>query len=604
MPDTSPFKDRITALRETLDALLTQAKGSTRAAAQEAQARLELLAAELEHSDEQARLAALYDVSQALGSSLNTDEVLNQVMDAVIKLTGAERGFLMLLDPETDELDLRAARNFERQNLDRDDMQVSRTVIENVVRSGDGVVTTNAQEDIRFAQQHSVLTYGLRSILCIPLTARGTVIGVAYVDNKIKAGVFTEDDREMLAAFAAQAAVAIENARLYTQTDAALAERVAELETLQRIDRELNTGLDFARVLDLTLDWAVRGTDASDGWIATRNEDGTAMTVVAGAGKGTLLNLEARDLSPAVKLGKPVFRQGGTNNLPARLLVPVRREGKTIALIGVQRHGEPFPSSAETFLLRLAEHAAVAIENTRLYQVVQQANLAKSQFVSVVSHELKIPMTSIRGYADLLRQGTVGEVNDQQVLFLDTIRNNVDRMAALVSDLSDISRIETGRLRFELSDVPLARYIRETATGLRPQIEAKNQALNFELPDDPLIVYTDRARLVQILTNLISNANKYTPEGGMITVAAEIEDSMVRVRVIDTGIGMSEEDLANLFTQFFRSENPAVREQSGWGLGLNVTRRLVELLGGEIGVESELGVGSVFWFTLPVAKKP
>lgn len=594
------LEESLQALRQAVQKLLTQVNGPAAEAAREVHARVELLAGALQPSDEHRRLAALYEVSRALGSSLNVDEVLNQVMDSVIQLTGAERGFLMLLDPETGELDLRAARNFERRNLDRDDMQVSRTVIQEVVRTGQGVVTTNAQTDERFAGQQSVMMYALRSILCVPLRARGEITGVVYVDNKIKSGVFDQQDLEMLEAFAAQAAVAIENARLYTRTDEALARRVAELETLQEIDRELNTTLDFQRVLDLTLDWAVRVTEAESGWIAIRSEDGP-MTVVAGEGKGTLLNPNARDLAPALKEGRPVFRRGGTDGLPARLVVPVRREGQVVALIGVQRRARPFSREAETFLQRLAEHAAIAIENTRLYQAVKAANEAKSQFISIVSHELKIPMTSIRGYADLIRKGAAGPVSEQQAQFLETIRSNVDRMAALVSDLSDISRIETGRLKIELGDVPLAEYVRETVNGLRPQIEAKRQTLTLDLPEDLPLVRTDRTRLVQILTNLVSNAHKYTPEGGSITVRARREGEMVRVSVVDTGIGMSEEDQARLFSQFFRSEDPMVREQPGWGLGLSVTKRLVELLGGEIGVESELGKGSTFWFTLPVA---
>src|SRR3990170_4576017 len=308
----------------------------------------------------------------------------------------------------------------------------------------------------------------------------------------------------------------------------------------------------------------------------------------------------------------------------ARLTLPVRREEETIAWIGVQRDGKPFATDAEAFLQRLAEHAAVAIENTRLYQAVQQANLAKSQFISVVSHEIKIPMTSIRGYADLIRIGTAGPVNDQQSQFLEAIRNNVDRMATLVSDLSDISRIETGRLRMEFSAVALDRYLRETASGLMPQIEAKRQSLLFELPEALPAVWVDPARLVQVLTNLLSNANKYTPEGGEITACAAAEPAgrlapagcrppgrrpergspepdFVKVSIRDNGLGMSLEDQAGLFRQFFRSESPAVREQAGWGLGLNVTRLLIQGMGGEIGVQSELGKGSTFWFTLAIA---
>jgi len=614
MVEPTSHKENLRALRQAIETLLNRSDGPLAAVAKEAKARLELLAVRLASRDEQDRLAALYHVSRALGSSLQLDQALNQVMDAVIQLTGAERGFLMLLDRETGELDLQAARNFERKNLDREDMQVSRTVIKEVVRTGEGLVTTNAQTDARFAQQPSVMRYALRSILCVPLRARGEVSGVIYVDNTVKAALFSEREREMLEAFAAQAAVALENARLYTRTDTALAERVAELETLQRLDRELNAGLDFERVLDLTLDWAVRGTQAESGWIAMRSGDSQTMSIVAGAGKGAALDptwLPSAAAPPGAARRMPFLGRNGSADGPpsrthettsARLTLPVRREEETIAWIGVQRDGKPFAPDAEAFLQRLAEHAAVAIENTRLYQAVQQANLAKSQFISVVSHEIKIPMTSIRGYADLIRIGTAGPVSDQQSQFLEAIRNNVDRMATLVSDLSDISRIETGRLRMDLSAVALDRYLRETASGLMPQIEAKRQSLLFELPEALPAVWVDPARLVQVLTNLLSNANKYTPEGGEITACASPQPEFVKVSIRDNGLGMSPEDQAGLFRQFFRSENPAVREQAGWGLGLNVTRLLIQRMGGEIGVQSELGKGSTFWFTLPIAR--
>ena len=601
MAEPSASQQRVAELRRTVDALAAAGGSPDPDLLHRLQAQLAALQTSGLANGEQARLAALYHVSSVLGSSLQLTEVLNQVMDAVIQLTGAERGFLILSDGLGGDLRLQAARNLEGKSLDQEDMQISRTLVEQVLRTGEGVVTTNAQSDTRFSNQQSVMLYALRSILCVPLRARGEVTGAIYVDNKIKAGVFNEQDLEMMAAFASQAAVAIENARLYTQTDAALAERVAELETLQRIDRQLNTGLDLDRVLDLTLNWALRGTQADSGWIALRADDRSPLVIVAGDGKGASLNPDSPDVAPAVLQGELVARRAGPNGLPHRLIAPLRRETRTLALIGVQRRAQPFTPEAEAFLLRLAEHSALALENTRLYQAVQQANLAKSQFVSLVSHELKSPMTSIRGFADLIRQGMTGVVSTQAREFLDTIVDNVDQMAALVSDLSDISRIETGRFRLQVAAVPVARYVQETVSAMRPQIDARRHSLTLDLPSDLPAALADRTRLVQIVTNLLSNACKYTPEGGRISISARAEQARIRVAVTDSGIGMSPEDLAHLFTQFFRSENPAVREHPGWGLGLNVTRRLVELQGGEMGVSSEPDKGSAFWFTLPVA---
>ncbi|MCX7683435.1 MAG: GAF domain-containing protein, partial [Anaerolineae bacterium] len=160
-------------------------------------------------------LAALYNVCRAIGSSLDLSEVLNEVMDQIIHLTGAERSFLMLLDPETGELEFRAARNMDRETIDSSSFEISRSIVKQVARTGEPVVTTNAQMDPRFKAQESVIGYNLRSILCVPLRVRGRVTGVIYADNRILTGLFSDHDRDLLAAFANQAAIAIENARLF-----------------------------------------------------------------------------------------------------------------------------------------------------------------------------------------------------------------------------------------------------------------------------------------------------------------------------------------------------------------------------------------------------
>jgi signal transduction histidine kinase len=583
-----------------LQNILEKASGAGELFADDALKELSRLQGHTSQRDEHSRLAALYRVSRALGSTLDLDDVLRESMDAVIELTGAERGCLMLLKIGTDELELQAGRNFRHENLDKDEMEFSRAVIETVMSSGEGVLTTNAQTDERFSARDSVSRYALRSIMCQPLLVRGLSIGVIYVDNKVKAGIFSEADLELLEAFATQAAVAIDNAILFTQTDAALARRVIELETLHEIDRQLNARLDFDRVLEITLDWAQKGTAADSGWIAMIKEDEPVLILSTNKDQTLDQSLDTSLLGSSLFEGPALHLHPPESNADL-LIVPARREGTTLALIGVLREQGTFEQEAEDFLLRLAERAAVAIENTQLYLSAQQADESKSQFITIVTHELKIPMTSIRGYADLIRQGTVGPVTDGQLQFLDTIRNNVDRMAELVSDLSDISRIDTGRLKVDLEPTSISDYLRETVANLRPQFEGKGQQVNIKHEKNLPRVIADRARLIQILTNLLSNANKYTPEGGSITISATHKGDALRVHIQDTGIGLSEAEQEQLFSQFFRSEQPQAREQVGWGLGLYVTRRLLELMGGEIGVESSLGQGSTFWFSLPIA---
>ena len=595
---------QLNALNELEQALVDLGKHTlpveTRSYIEKAQKRLNQLERTLEEGEGQSRLAALYRVSRSLGSSLNIDEVLTQVMDAVIQLTGAERGFLTLIDPETGKLDMRAVRNIEQQSLQREEMEFSRTVIRSVLESGEGLVTTDAQDDPRFSGQESVVIYALRSIMCAPLRARGDVIGIIYVDNRAQTGIFSDGDLELLNTFASQAAIAIENARLYTRTDQALAARVSELEKLQQIDQELNQNLDLKQRLTITLKWATGETQAVQGWIALRDAESQQHKLVIGSEKNGL-PAPGKDVLARIESNPETQIMLAQGNDPVYYIAPFLHGQETIGAM-IMAHPKAFSERDQRFLQRLAGRACAAVANAQLYQAVEQANAAKSQFVSIVTHELRIPLTSIKGYTDLILQQAVGEINEQQENFLQVIRNNVARMSALISDLSDISRIERGKLRLEPEFISLPEHINETLDGLRHKIEQKSQQIEKELPDDLSQVYADPNRVVQVLTNLVSNAWKYSPEGGKITLRAFPSDSHLHIEVEDTGYGISEEDQKNIFSQFFRSEAPNIREETGWGLGLNVTRRLVEVMGGEIGFHSKLGEGSTFWFTLPTEK--
>lgn len=568
------------------------------------------------------RLAALYEVSSRLSTTLDLNELLNLVMDATIQLTGAERGFLVLAGEHDGRLQTVAARNVDQETIAGDSMEISRGVVRQVIESGEPVLTDNAQKDERFSEHQSVINYQLRAIMCAPLRARGRVIGAAYVDNRLFSSVFEEHDLDLLAAFAGQAAMAIENARLFRQTDRALTRRVEELTLFQRIDQELNHSLELHRVLELALDWAVEITGADGGSIGlfeTEDDDSTEseqhlhLLAYRGADTGG----EQRKLASDHPVVAEVLAEGAAvvsqdiadaqaidgSAAAVQLAVPVRREETIVGMITLEGHkDDAFSEEDVAFVERLADRASVAIENARLYEAVQAANDAKSEFVSLVTHELRIPMTSIRGYTDLLLKEMPGPLNDSQRQFLGTVRRNLDRMGVLIRDLSDINRIESGRMQLEREAFNVHNILESVCNDLQEAINQRDQTLTLAFPEEKTIIFADRIRVAQMATNLLSNANKYTPDGGEIEVRVSSQDGAARVDVIDNGIGISEAEQAKLFGQFFRGEANEVREQQGWGLGLSIVRKLARLQGGTVACKSEAGVGSTFSFTLPLAE--
>ena len=233
---------------------------------------------------------------------------------------------------------------------------------------------------------------------------------------------------------------------------------------------------------------------------------------------------------------------------------------------------------------------------------VAEANRLKTEFVSMVSHELRTPLTSIQGYAELLVEGADIPDRERQEC-LASVKSNAERLLALINELLDLSRIEAGRIDLHCAAIDLKPLIEGAARSLRPLIDRKRQDLKLDLEDAQAVVWADADRVTQILTNLISNANKYTPEGGRITVTARRAGAFACVEIRDTGIGLSAEQQAQLFTPFFRAQRRGKDHAGGTGLGLVITRSLVELHGGKITVSSPPDQGSTFSFTLPIAPR-
>jgi PAS domain S-box-containing protein len=231
----------------------------------------------------------------------------------------------------------------------------------------------------------------------------------------------------------------------------------------------------------------------------------------------------------------------------------------------------------------------------------REVDRMKSEFISMVSHELRTPLTSIKGYVDLLLEDGPEHFDPEQVDFLGIVKNNADRLIALINDLLDVSRIEAGKVVLERTPVDISRLIHGVARSLRTQIDQKGQILNLDLADSLPSVLGDSDRITQILTNLLSNAHKYTPQGGLIRVTAVVDRGWLRVDVEDTGVGLSPDEQSQIFTRFFRARNRLTQEVGGTGLGLAITHSLVQMHGGQIVLSSTPGEGSTFRFTLPIA---
>jgi K+-sensing histidine kinase KdpD len=570
----------------------------------------ERMEVDLQQARRTRRFEALYQISQMLGTSLDLDVVLEQVMEAILKLTGAERGFLMMYDHDGG-FQIRTARQLDEDTIDSSQFQYSRTIANEVIDTGQAVVTTNAVEDARYAGQASIVAQSLRSIMAVPLRIRGSVAGVAYVDSRIINDMFNADDLNAMQALAGQAAIAIENAQLFEQTDQQLAATVAELRQLRRFDRQLNETLETDRAVEITLNWAVKLAGADHGYLGMVEGNPPIVPAMRRVSDDSTdsdplrLDVAYPGVKTVLETGKPLA--GAVQHDDERvqaLILPLRREAKVLGVVVLCSHDDkPYTEGEIDLAERLVDRAAITIQNARLYADVQAADRAKSEFVGIVAHDLKVPMTSIMGYAHLTKM--IGDEHnnfvDRQAEFLDRISDTVNRMEILVSDLADISRIESGHFRMDNIRVS----VEQIAAGVRDntitQIEARGHTYVEEVPPRLPQLYVDYYRLLQVLTNLISNAYKYTPDGGTITLKVAHDGSRVRFSVSDTGIGLSNEQIAQLGTKFWRAHDTYTRSQPGTGLGFAITANLVALMGSEIEIHSEKGVGSTFSFTVATA---
>jgi signal transduction histidine kinase len=284
---------------------------------------------------------------------------------------------------------------------------------------------------------------------------------------------------------------------------------------------------------------------------------------------------------------------------------PMMWEGRGIGVIFVGRdHTGSFSEKEVALLKTFADQAVIAIQNARLYREIEQksceleaASRHKSEFLANMSHELRTPLNAIIGFSEVLSERMFGEINEKQAEYIGDILQSGQHLLSLINDILDLSKIEAGRMELELSDFDLPGTIENTLTLVRAV--RRGITLGRTVDEHLGMIRADERKVKQVLLNLLSNALKFTPEGGKIDVRAAVSDGVAEISVTDTGVGIAPEDEETVFEEF-RQVGAAAKKVEGTGLGLAISRKFIELHGGKIWVKSQFGSGSTFSFTLPL----
>ncbi|RMF26041.1 MAG: PAS domain S-box protein, partial [Chloroflexi bacterium] len=528
---------------------------------------------------EKAQLETLYEITRELTSSLDLPRVLQKTLAEVTSAIAAEKGAVFLVDGAAGQVVVEATINWDGGNV-----PLRAIPSEWQLGQPEPLLIVNdlpAEEAEAWLAQ---LAGGeVRALIVAPLVANGEFRGLLAVASP-RAGAFNTTHVRLLRTVLSQIATAIGNAEVYR-----LISRQAQ-ELGQMLRHQQEEGTKSQAIL----------TSIADG-VVVSNTEGRIILVnpaaerILGTAGSQLIGHDFHTLFSAFNAQGREEATAAMETLLSTSDSGVSKVFKTILEIDnrvIHAHLSPVLTRREEFL------GVVIIFRDITKEV--EADRAKSEFVSTVSHELRTPMTAIKGYTDLLYAGAVGPINAEQKRFLQIIKSNTDRLTALINDLLDISRVETGRVRFEPKPVQVGEVIADVVNALAGQAEVKHQTLTYEVMGGLPEIMGDRDRLNQVLTNLVSNAIRYTPEGGTIEVRAYLVEGAVRVDVRDTGIGIAPEDLGRIFERFYRADHPMVQETSGTGLGLPIVKMFVEMHGGRVWVESELGKGSTFTFILPV----
>jgi signal transduction histidine kinase/CheY-like chemotaxis protein len=594
-------------------------------------AEIEQLADELAEVREQ--LAATNEVHAAIGRSASDLEgVLETVIESARKLCGADAGDVYLVDRDRYRFAYGSGMTAEyRELIAHTPALLDRgTLVGRVALDRRATQITDVLADPHYAWTDEQRVAGFRTIMGVPMLLDGEVVGVLSV-WRTQVHPFGDRAVEVLTAFAAQAALAVRTVDLVrtleSRTDE-LDRKVTHLEALGAVGQAESFSLNLTEVLNTIITQAVQLSAADGGSIYEFDEDAREFRIATVFGtsqetfdalRRTRIGLDDTFLGEAAELGRPlelpdlggalpdphlsVLAEDGWRSLVA---VPMLREGRIIGAMVVRRRAPGYvPQEICDLLETFASQSALALVNAKLYRQLEQQSAAleiasqhKSEFLASMSHELRTPLNAIIGFSEVLLERMFGELNERQDDYLRDIWSSGKHLLELLNDILDLSKIEAGQMVLSRSEFAVRESLEYCLSMVRERALKQRILLSLDVDPQVGLLDADRLRFRQVLLNLLSNAVKFTPEGGRVDVRASIRDQDLVVEVADTGPGVAAEDRQRIFDAFQQgARHPEQTE--GTGLGLTLSKRILELHGGRIWVESEAGKGSIFGFALP-----
>lgn len=520
-------------------------------------------------------LSALLTIAATATQSLDIEKVLNDTLDKSLEILRFDAGYLRILEPGTSNLVIRAARGLtspeylsRNVSIDSGRRNAARIIFE----TREPYISSDIRKDPIF-KYRTMERAGLISAVWVPVVSKNRVLGVMVIGSR-KLHKFSKREISLLKAFGSQLGAAVENAQLYDEVSKSKAyiENLVENagDAIVSTDRE-----------DRILTWN-HGAEVIFGY--SKEE---------AIGKNLAMLLPSGQLRELEEIRNKVQLAGLLRNLE------VRRKRKDGAIIDVALAVSPIKDKDDNVIgfLYLAKDIT---EKMRYEHRLRELDKMKSDFVSNVSHELRTPLTSIKGSVDNMLDGITGPSNEKQTRYLTRIKSNADRLTRLINDLLDLSRIEAGKIDLKPTTLPLVALAQEVTESIRPVAVEKLISLEVASPDIKVTAWADRDKITQVLTNLVGNAVKFTPPHGKVSVAIQRNgDQWTQISVTDTGPGIPPEEAGKIFDRFYQIAQTGKQKAKGTGLGLAISKALVEMHGGKIWLQSEMGKGCTFSFTLP-----